>query len=209
LEAFVEKFTQHGYIAVFVLMLLESACIPIPSEITMVLAGVAISPRADPGFCGGCPQLNFFAIVLVGVAGNLVGSWLAYGVGRATGRGWIDRWGRYVGIRSHDVDRAERWWAKHGPATVFFSRMLPVVRTFISLPAGIEKMPLRRFTLYTVAGCIPWVFALTLAGYQLGFHWKSITGPFRYASAAILAAIVFAFIVYVIRRRQSEMHGAP
>ncbi len=200
MESFVEKFAQHGYLAVFVLMALESACIPIPSEVTMLFAGFLASPEHPTN----AVQLSFVAVALVGVAANLVGSWIAYGVGRAVGRGPFDRYGRFVGIRSHDIDKAERWWAKHGPATVFFSRMIPVVRTFISLPAGIERMPFGRFTFYTVAGCIAWVFALTGLGYALGQNWDTLIHSFRVASLLILALLVVAFVVYVIRRRRAE-----
>jgi membrane protein DedA with SNARE-associated domain len=205
LEHFVETFARHGYLAVFVLMLLESACIPIPSEVTMVFGGALASPKVfDPGFSvDPVTHLNFLAVALAGVAGNVVGSWLAYGVGRAVGRGPLDRWGRYVGIRSHDIDKAERWWRKRGDATVFFSRMLPVIRTFISLPAGIERMPIGRFTVYTAAGCIPWVLALTGAGYGLGNNYRTILGPFRYATFAIAGLVIVALGVYLIRRRRT------
>jgi membrane protein DedA with SNARE-associated domain len=200
LEHFVERLAVHGYLAVFVLMLLESACIPIPSEVTMLFAGFLASPDHPTN----AVRLSFVVVALMGVAGNVAGSWVAYGVGRAVGRGPFDRWGRYVGIRSHDIDRAERWWAKRGTATVFFSRMLPVVRTFISLPAGIEEMPFGRFSLYTAAGCVPWVFALTGVGYALGQNWHSLVGSFRYVTYAIAALVVAAFVWYVIRRRRTE-----
>jgi len=201
LEHFVETFARHGYIAVFVLMLLESACIPIPSEVTMLLGGAVASKNYG---VPGVPHLNFVAVALAGVLGNVVGSLVAYGVGRAVGRAPFDRWGRYIGIRSHDIDRAERWWAKRGDATVFFSRLLPGIRTFISLPAGIEEMPLGRFLLFTTAGCVPWVFALTGVGYALGHNWHSIVGPFRYATFAIAAVVVAAFVLYLVRRRRGE-----
>ena len=200
MEAFIERFAEHGYLAVFVLMLLESACIPIPSEVTMLFAGFLASPENTTN----AVQLNFVAVALAGVAGNVVGSWIAYGAGRALGRGPFDRYGRYVGIRSHDIDKAERWWVKHGTKTVFFSRMLPVVRTFISLPAGIEKMPFGRFTLYTTVGCVPWVFALTGVGYALGQSWDSVLGSFRIVSYVISGLIVAAVIAYFIRRRRAQ-----
>jgi len=200
-EHFVETFARHGYVAVFVLMLLESACIPIPSEVTMLLGGAVASKNYG---VPGVPHLNFVAVALAGVAGNVIGSLIAYGVGRAVGRAPFDRWGKYIGIRSHDIDRAERWWAKRGDATVFFSRLLPGIRTFISLPAGIEEMPLGRFLLFTTAGCVPWVFALTGVGYALGHSWHSIVGPFRYATYAIAVLVVSAFVVYLVRRRRGE-----
>jgi len=205
LETFVENFAKHGYLAVFVLMLLESACIPIPSEVTMLFAGFLASPQHPAG----ADQLSFVLVAFAGVAGNLVGSWIAYGAGRGLGRGPFDRYGKYELIRSHDIDKAERWWAKHRTGAVFFGRLLPVVRTFISLPAGIEKMPLGRFTLYTTVGCIPWVFALTGVGYGLGRNWDTVLRSFRLASFVILGLIVVAFVLYVIRRRRTEPQETP
>ena len=206
MEHFIETFSRHGYVAVFALMLLESACIPIPSEVTMLFAGFLSSPDHPTN----AVQLNFVAVALVGVAGNVVGSWIAYGGGSLLGRGPFDRYGRYVGIRSHDIDKAERWWGKHGTRAVFFGRLLPVIRTFISLPAGIEKMPFGRFSLYTAAGCVPWVFALTGVGYGLGQNWDRLLRSFRVASLLILALVVIAFVVYLIRRRGAEERpGTP
>jgi membrane protein DedA with SNARE-associated domain len=199
-ESFIEGFARHGYLAVFVLMLLESACIPIPSEVTMLFAGFLASPENTTN----AVQLNFVAVALLGVLGNLVGSWVAYGVGYKLGRAPLDRFGRYVGIRSHDVDKAEKWWAKHGSSAVLFSRVLPVIRTFISLPAGMEKMPFGRFTLYTTIGCVPWVFALTGVGYALGNSWKTILGSFSVATYAIIALLLTALAVYIIRRRRAD-----
>jgi len=200
-EHFIETFARHGYLAVFVLMLLESACIPIPSEVTMLLAGAVTNANVT---LRDVPHLNFVAVALVGVVGNVVGSLIAYGVGRALGRGPVERVGKYVGIRAHDIDRAERWWAKRGEATVFLSRLLPGIRTFISLPAGIEEMPVGRFLLFTTAGCLPWVFALTGVGYALGGNWHKIVGPFRYATYAIALLVVAAFVLYLVRRRRGE-----
>jgi membrane protein DedA with SNARE-associated domain len=199
-ESFVEGFARHGYLAVFALMLLESACIPIPSEVTMLFAGFLASPENTTD----AVQLNFVAVALAGVLGNVVGSWLAWGVGWKLGRTPLDRWGRYVGIRSHDIDKAERWWSKHGTAAVFFSRMLPVIRTFISLPAGIERMPFARFTVYTAVGCVPWVFALTAVGYVLGESWDKILGSFSIVSYVIAGIIVVAAAAYIVRRRRAE-----
>src|SRR5690349_12200482 len=126
-------------------MMLESACIPIPSEVTMLVAGYVAQL---PG-----QRSKFVPVIILGVVGNLVGSLLAYGVGRAGGRPMITRWGKYILLREHDVDRAERWFARFGQPAVFFSRLLPVVRTFISLPAGVAEMPVGKFSIYTSIGC--------------------------------------------------------
>src|SRR5215510_5319543 len=143
-------------------MLAESACIPVPSEITMPFGG-ALAAGAVAGV-----HLNLALVVAAGVAGNVVGSYIAWAVGLYGGRAAWHRWGRYILLRDDDIDRAERWFDRHGTKAVFFGRLLPVIRTFISLPAGFARMPAVRFGLYTVAGCIPWTLALAWAGYAVG-----------------------------------------
>jgi membrane protein DedA with SNARE-associated domain len=199
-ESFVEGFARHGYLAVFLLMFLEAAFPPIPSEVTMPFAGFLASPDRPVD----AVQLNFLAVALAGVAGNVVGSWLYYGVGRALGRGPFDRYGRYVGIRPADLDRVETWWARHGTSAVLFGRLIPMVRSFISLPAGVERMPFGRFTLYSTIGFVPWVFALTAVGYLLGENWHSIVGGFSLASYIVVGLIVAAAAAWLIRRRRAE-----
>ena len=138
-------------------------------------------------------QLSLVPVILAGTFGNLVGSWLSYWAGYVGGRPLIDRWGGYVLLRPHEIDRAEAWFADHGQAAVFFSRLLPVVRTFISLPAGVAEMPLGTFTVYTIAGCLPWTFALAGAGYAVGSQWKTVDryfGPVSIAIGALLAYLV-------------------
>ena len=147
-----------GLPAVFVLMLLESACIPVPSEAIMPFAGFAVSAG----------KLTMAGIIIAGVAGNLVGSWIAYAVGYYGGRPFVDRWGRYVLLRPHHLDTAQHWFDRYGAPVVFFGRMIPIVRTFISLPAGFGRMNFWKFTLYTALGCIPWVAMLGYVGYKLG-----------------------------------------
>jgi len=206
MEHFVTTFAQHGYAAIFVLMVLESACIPIPSEITMVFGG-ALASSAFATVAPGAPRLNLVAVILIGTVANVVGSWIAYGVGRLIGRGPLDRYGKYVGVRSHDIDKAEAWWDRHGQGAVFFGRVLPVVRTFISLPAGLAEMPFGRFTVYTFVGSLPWVAALGGAGYGIGANYKKISHTvfhsFNLASYAIVAIVVVAAAWYVIRRRRA------
>jgi len=199
MEHFIQSFADHGYLAVFVLMTLESALIPIPSEVTMLFAGYLASPAQHPG-----PDLNVVAVIALGTAGNLVGSWIAYVVGRAVGRRPLDRYGKYVLIRSHDVDKAEAWWSRHGQGAVFFGRMLPVVRTFISLPAGIAEMPAGRFTVYTVAGCLPWVAALTATGYAVGRNTRTIVRSFNVASILIVIVLVAIAVAFLVRRRRAS-----
>ena len=188
---------QYGLLAVFVLMTLESACIPVPSEITMLFGGAL----ANAGFVASIGQegrhLNFVAVGLAGTFGNLIGSWIAWGVGWRGGRPLIERWGRYVFLRKHELDRAEVWFERHGEAAVFVSRLLPVIRTFISLPAGIAEMRFVRFSVYTFLGCLPWTFALAALGYALGSQWHVVDRFLRPVS--IVIAVLVAAAVLVLR----------
>ena len=197
---------DFGYVAVFVLMVLESACIPIPSEVTMLFGGAAANATFAASLPGHPQPLNFLVIGLMGTVGNLVGSLLAYWVGRAGGRPLIERWGRYVFLREHELDRAEVWFGEHGQAAVFASRLLPVVRTFISLPAGVAEMPLGRFTVYTFAGCLPWTFALAGVGYALGSRWTTVEKYFRPISIVVGILLVAAIVWWLIRRARAKRH---
>ena len=199
---------DYGLLAVFLLMLAESACIPIPSEVTMLFGGAL----ANASFVAAIGQegrhLNFVAVGLAGTLGNLVGSWVAWAVGWRGGRPLIERWGRYVFLRQHELDRAETWFARHGEADVFVSRLLPVVRTFISLPAGIAEMPFLRFSVYTFLGCLPWTFALTALGYALGGQWHLVERFLRPISIAI-ALLVLVAAAWWLYRRWKEQRPLP
>jgi membrane protein DedA with SNARE-associated domain len=200
-EHFITQFIlDHGYEAIFVLMVLESACIPIPSEITMLFGGALSNPTFVASFAGRGEHLNFLLVGLVGTLGNLVGSWIAYGVGRKGGRPLIDRWGRFVFLRKHELDRAEVWFRDHGEAAVFISRLMPVVRTFISLPAGVAEMPAGKFTAYTFAGCLPWTFALAAVGYVVGENWTTVETYFRPISIIVGLALVTLIVWWFVRR---------
>src|SRR5882762_4445118 len=188
-----------GLPAVFVLMVAESACIPIPSEATMLFAGFAV---ADPGGSAAHHHLTLFGIVAAGVLGNLVGSWIAYAVGRAGRLELIESHGHWLRITPKHIAWADRWFARYGAPAIFFSRMLPIIRTFISLPAGVAKMPLGRFTLLTLAGCIPWVLALALIGEAVGHEWKDIRKGFEYVDYAVVALVVIGVLYLIIRRRR-------
>ena len=191
--------SSYGYLAVFILMLAESACIPVPSELTMLFAG-ALSAGAVAG-----AHLNLVLAITAGVAGNVAGSYLAWGIGVYGGRAAWHRWGRYILLRDDDIDRAERWFGRHGTKAVFFGRLLPVVRTFISLPAGLARMPAGRFGIYTLLGCIPWTAALAWTGYLVGANWGSVVtalhGP-SYALAALCGLLVIFAIVMLLRPRR-------
>jgi membrane protein DedA with SNARE-associated domain len=189
----------YGYLAIFVLMLAESACIPVPSELIMTFGG-ALAAGAVPG-----TQLNLIGVILAGTAGNVAGSYLAWAVGRYGGQPALRKWGRRLRLREHDLDRAVAWFDRHGNKAVLIGRMLPVVRTFISLPAGIAGMPPLRFGIYTTLGCLPWTTALAVAGYAVGANWESIVnafhGPSYIIAGIVLVAIVLAAWRYARRRR--------
>jgi membrane protein DedA with SNARE-associated domain len=187
---------DHGLAAIFVLMLLESACIPIPSEVTMLFGGALTAAS----FAGAGNELGFWAVVAAGTIGNVLGSWLAYGAGAMGGRPLVDRFGRYLLIRPHEVDRAHAWFETRGEIAVFVSRLLPVVRTFISLPAGVASMPFWRFSLYTVLGCLPWSLGLTWLGARLGDHWMKVEEILRPVAWGIVALLAVGAIVFVVRR---------
>jgi membrane protein DedA with SNARE-associated domain len=185
-----------GLPGVFVLMLLESACIPVPSEATMLFAGFNVSNG----------EYSLAAATAAGVLGNLVGSWIAYWVGYAGRVDILEKHGRKLHIKKSHLEWADRWFERHGDATVFFTRMLPIVRTFISLPAGVARMPFWRFSVLTLAGCIPWVLLLTFIGKEAGDNWESWKDSLHYVDYAVLAMIVggVAWLLIRNRRRRSD-----
>jgi membrane protein DedA with SNARE-associated domain len=187
-----------GLPAVFLLMLLESACIPVPSEAIMPFAGFAVSEG----------KLTLAGIVIAGVAGNLVGSWIAYAVGYYGGRPFVDRWGKYVLLRPQHLDTAQHWFDRYGAPVVFFGRMIPIVRTFISLPAGFGRMKFWKFTLYTALGCIPWVLMLGYLGEQLGSNWEKIRPYLHYLDYLVILALV-VLVAYAVVRWRRRGAGRP
>jgi membrane protein DedA with SNARE-associated domain len=186
----------YGYVAVFVLMLAESACIPVPSELIMTFGG-ALAAGAVPG-----THLSLIGVILAGTAGNVAGSYAAWAVGRYGGQPALRRWGRRLRLREHDLDRSIAWFDRHGAKAVLIGRLLPVVRTFISLPAGIAGMPAIRFGVYTTLGCIPWTAALAAAGYAVGANWESIVNAFHGPSYIIAAVVVVAIAIGLWRYLQ-------
>ncbi len=180
-----------GVVAVFLLMLLESACIPVPSEAIMLFAGFSVSEG----------DLTLFGVVTAGVLGNLAGSWIAYAVGYYGRLDLLER-NKLIHINPKHLKWADDWFTRYGSATVFFSRMLPIVRTFISLPAGVAKMPFWRFTAYTLAGCIPWVLMLALIGQSVGDNWEQWRHYLGYFDYVVLAAVGGGIVYLLIRRRR-------
>ena len=202
-------FNTLGWPGVFVLMAVESACIPLPSEIVMPLAGWMLV--ADKG-------LGWEYILLVGFVGalgNLAGSGIAYWAGATFGRGFLERYGKYLLITRGDIAKAHRWFDKYGDGTAFFSRLLPAVRTFISLPAGIARMDLKRFFAFSFLGVLPWSIALAWGGYVLGQNWERIREVMRPFDVPIVGLVVIAVIWFVwsrlkkIRAESKEPYDQP
>lgn len=150
-------------------------------------------------------RLDVFLVGVLGMLGSLAGSWLAYGVGATAGRGFIERYGRYVLIRSHEMDRVQTWWDGHGEAAAFFGRLLPVVRTFISLPAGIARMNFWRFSLFTLLGVAIWSFAFAYLGDLLGNHWERVVTWFKLPTLVIVAALIAGGVWWYLRRRKERV----
>ena len=197
-EAATDFIDSVGLLGVFVLMLLESACIPVPSEAIMLFAGFNVSEG----------DLSLVGIVAAGVLGNLVGSWIAYAAGYY-GRLELLEKNRLIHINRKHLEWADRWFERHGDATVFFTRMLPIIRTFISLPAGVARMPFWRFTWLTLAGCVPWVLMLGLIGREVGDNWEEWRDNLHYLDYAVVVAVVVGAVYLLIRRRRQGPPSAP
>jgi membrane protein DedA with SNARE-associated domain len=183
-----------GYIGVMFAMAIESAMIPLPSELILPLAGFMVSDptRLEP--LTGQPW-NFWIVVVIATIGNTLGSLIAYSIGAFGGRPFLERYGRYMLIREHELEAADRFFARYGAATVFIGRLLPIVRTFISFPAGVTRMPIGKFILYSTLGAFPWSLALVWAGLQLGTNWVTIRDMLKPFDLAIAAGVVVVFLV--------------
>ncbi|HVP37354.1 MAG TPA: DedA family protein [Terriglobales bacterium] len=189
-----DTISSLGYWGIVFTMGIESACMPLPSEIIMPFAGYLV-------FTG---RFSLFWVSVAGAFGCLLGSVAAYWAGVWGGRPFIERFGKYVLLSKRDLDTAERWFKKYGDWAIFFSRLLPVIRTFISLPAGIAKMNFPRFVIYTFLGSLPWCFILAYIGKILGENWQSIKGYFRGADVIIVAIVVLGISFYIYRHVKPE-----
>jgi membrane protein DedA with SNARE-associated domain len=181
-----------GIPGIFALMVAESACIPIPSEATMLFAGFNVSDG----------QWSMAEVVSAGVAGNVVGSWIAYAVGYFGRVDVLERHGAKLHIKPSQLQTADRWFERYGAITVFVCRLLPVVRTFISLPAGVARMPFWRFTALTVLGCIPWVWLLAFVGMRAGDNWDQWKDNLHYVDYLVVAAILLGLTWLLVRRHR-------
>jgi membrane protein DedA with SNARE-associated domain len=181
--------SHTGYGGIFLLMLVESCGIPMPSEVIMPFSGFLVASG----------QLNFWFVAIIGALGNLAGSWLAYWIGAKGGRPLIEKYGKYILISRHDLDLADKWFSKYGDWTVFFGRLLPVIRTYISFPAGIAKMDFFKFSLYTFLGALPWCFLFTWLGVKMGAHWDAIQKTLHNFDMLMLILVIAAIVWYVWR----------
>lgn len=187
--------SQFGYLGIVFLMALESACLPVPSEIVMPFAGYLVYSE---------DRMSLLGVTLAGAFGCTVGSITAYYVGLKLGRPFVLKYGKYILIREKHLVMAEKWFEKYGDAATFISRLLPVIRTVISLPAGIAKMNFKKFVFYCFIGSVPWTLALAYIGYWLGPRWEDITGVFRQLDIVVIAAAILLVVWYVYKLKFSN-----
>ena len=197
-----------GYVGVALWVALESVIVPIPSELVLPFAGFLIGQGSALEPISGQPW-SYWPTVLAGTIGATVGALIAYGIGALGGRPLLERWGRYVGISPADLDKADGFFARHGQAASFFGRMIPVIRSLVSFAAGIARMPLGTFTLFTFLGSLPFTALLVFAGVQLGANWEEVGAvlkQFEYVVLAVLAVVVLAWIwIRIVKpRRESQ-----
>ena len=190
------------YLGVGLAMAIESAMIPLPSELILPFAGFLVSDTSQLEPLTRGPWV-FWIVVVVATIGNTIGSLIGYAIGAYGGRPFLQRWGRYLLIRDHEIEAAERFFERYGAATAFFSRLLPVVRTFISFPAGVARMPLPKFIAFSTAGAFLWSIALVFAGTQLGAHWEDIRHalqPFDLLIVVVCVALAVLFVWWRLGR---------
>lgn len=178
---------KFGYWAIFAGMFLESACIPVPSEVVMPFSGFASSRGI----------LSFWAVVFVGTMGQILGSIATYQLGKGGGRHLLERYGKYLLVSKKDIKKADDWFEKYGELTVLFTRMMPVIRTFISLPAGISRMSFTKFVVYSTIGIIPWTLILTYIGVKMGENWEKIRAVFHGLDLIIAVALAVLVLIYL------------
>jgi membrane protein DedA with SNARE-associated domain len=211
-DALTSLIGDHGVYAVFLLMVID-AVLPAGSEIVMLYAG-ALAAGAFPGqdvvLFGHQIDSQFWAYAVMsmaGVLGNTVGSVIGWWIGFYGGRPLVERHGRWLHLGPENVERAEHWFERWGDWTVFLGRITPVVRSFVSIPAGVARMPLGRFTVLTFLGCIPWCFGIAAIGWAVGSSWEQAHHGFRYVDYVVVAAVVVGAVVWFVRRRRASRLG--
>jgi len=185
-----------GYLGVLFAMAIESAMIPLPSELILPFAGFLVSDPSQIEPLTNGPW-NFWIVVIVATIGNTIGSLISYAIGAYGGRPFLERYGRFVLIRPHEIELADHFFKRYGAPTAFFSRLIPIVRTFISFPAGVARMPLRTFIIYSTAGAFLWSILLVWAGTQLGAHWQDIRHALQPFDLLIAVLAVVAVVLFV------------
>lgn len=193
-EFIISTISGSGYIGIFLLMIGESALIPIPSEVIMPFSGYLVSTG----------KFNAIYVIIAGSIGNLVGSLVAYYIGFRLGREFILRYGKYVLLRKSHLELTEDYFKKYGDRATFISRMLPAIRTYISLPAGIARMNLKKFIIYTLIGSIIWNSALTYIGIQLGQEWKNILHYSDYFDVVVIIGVIIAIVLFFRSRKKKS-----
>ena len=193
--------SDFGYPGIVFLMALESACMPVPSEIVMPFAGYLVWQAEQPGYDG--TVMSLVGVSLAGALGCTLGSILAYAVGKYAGRPLIVRYGKYFLIRTKHLDLADKWFEKHGDIATFVARLLPVIRTFISLPAGIARMNFKKFVFYSFVGSLPWTAMLAYVGYWLGDKWEDIIQVFHGLDVLIIAGAIAIIVWYAYKLKKN------
>ncbi len=183
-----------GYAGIVLLMAIESACIPLPSEIIMPFAGYLV-------FKG---EMQLWAVALAGAVGCVLGSFVAYYAGAWGGRPFVEKYGKYILVSHHDLAMADRWFQRHGDITIFVGRLLPVIRTFIAFPAGISRMAMGRFVIYTFVGSYIWCWGLAWVGLKLGQNWNTL-GVYFHRFDAVIGVILLIGLIWYVRRHLNHM----
>jgi membrane protein DedA with SNARE-associated domain len=196
---------EGGLPVIFALMAIGSACIPLPSEVVLLFAGFAV---ADPGQSASHHHLTLVGVVLAGLLGTMVGSWVTYAIGRGGRLELLERHGGKVHMGPSQIERADKWFQRHGEAAVLFGRLIPVVRAFVSLPAGVARMPFWRFTVFSLIGSVPWVLGLAIAGHAVGNDWTSVRKGFEYVDYVVVAVVVVGIVYALVRRRRARRDPA-
>lgn len=195
----IQTISNSGYLGIFFLMVAESALIPIPSEVIMPFSGYLVTTG----------KFNVILVIIAGSIGNLVGGLVAYYVGAYLGRGFVLRYGRYVLLKKSHLEFAESYFKKYGDRSTFISRLLPAIRTYVSLPAGVAKMNLKKFVVYTLVGSIIWNTALTYIGIKLGEEWNNIRKYSHYLDAVVVIVVIVVIIVYWKKRKTTQQVNDP